>query len=486
MKKHAYLLIVGLIVGCFSDGFSGLRSCQLNVAGAERISSNGITDILIDGSNVWVATGQGLVRTTDGGSTWDLWGQEDGIGKGSVTAICAGHDMIWIATGFDTTTDLGSYDAGGGVGYSRDSENWVWYSQPVDSQNVEDYDPTTTNIQNLTYDIAITDDAIWIASFGGGFRRSTNLGRTWTPVTVDGNPFSSLDYLAHRAFAVMYDGSNLWAGSADGVHKSEDGGESWVTFNRQNQTSPISGNFVVALANQEWEDRSFVWAASVEALDSIEVRGVSMTEDGGLTWKTMLEGLFAHNFAFDGPDAYVATDKGLYKSQDFGDTWAVFPNIVDDESGEEIYSDEITCAAVDETGVLWVGSLDGLARSTDGGATWTIFRAFETPGESGVLETYAYPNPFSPLRHNTRGGDGYVRFQYAVDKPSKITVKIYDFGMNLVQIIADNKDRSSAGDYSEVWDGKNELGDMVANGVYFYQVIRSGHASLWGKVMVVN
>ena len=58
--------------------------------------------------------------------------------------------------------------------------------------------------------------------------------------------------------------------------------------------------------------------------------------------------------------------------------------------------------------------------------------------------------------------------------------------MNLVRTVVEDKDRFSPGDYSEVWDGRNEIGDRVANGVYFYQIVLTGEEPLWGKIIVVN
>ena len=84
------------------------------------------------------------------------------------------------------------------------------------------------------------------------------------------------------------------------------------------------------------------------------------------------------------------------------------------------------------------------------------------------------------------GDEGHVRFQYRTRSASSVTVKVYDFSMNLVRTVVEGKERPATGDYSEVWDGKNDLGDSVANGVYFYRISIDGAAPLWGKVMVVN
>jgi hypothetical protein len=459
------------------------------------VASNSISDLLRAGNTLWAATGGGLCSTPDGGASWRTVSPGGGLGKGSVTAMAVAGTTVWAATVFDTLTDQGHLEAGGGLSVSFDGgETWRWMRQPVDSAGETRYNPTTTHIQNTTWDIALVpsgrDTAVWIASFGGGFRKSLDRGVSWEAVTPDGNPFAPLTYLSHRAFSVLFDGETLWAGSAGGVHKSTDGGRTWVTFTHQNQAEGISGNFVVALGRQKTADRDVVWAATVETTsesgDTTEYRAVSKSEDGGLTWTTTLRGVFPHNFAFDDSAVYASTDRGLFKSLDYGETWAVFPLIRDSETGEACYDPEMNCAAAEPGRALWAGSSDGLARSLDNGISWKVFRAFRTPGSRGEPSTYAYPNPFSPYRHNLSGEDGHVRFQYTIAGPGRVTVRVYDFGMNLVATAVERRDRPAAGSYSEVWDGRNELGKLVSNGVYFFRIDVDGDEPRWGKVIVMD
>ncbi|NQT24383.1 hypothetical protein HQ585_03410 [candidate division KSB1 bacterium] len=460
----------------------------MNQGGDSRIASNLIDNIVIDGDHVWAGTNKGLMVTTDRGATWRTITRADGIGKGGVSAVAVKGALIWIATAFDTVTaTAGLLDAGGGLSYSTDhGDTWHWIHQPIDSRDETRYAPTTTNVQNLTYDIAISDNYIWIASFGGGLRRSRieDNGSEWEVITVDGQPFNVLEYLEHRAFSVIYEGGILWAGTAGGIHKSTDEGETWTTFNHENQAEPISGNFVVAIGRQTSSSRDLIWAATIEALGEDEYRAISITEDEGLSWRIVQDGYFTHNFAFLDSVAFAATDLGLYKSIDYGETWAWFMNYKDEASGDQIYVTDVNTVAVDSIG-LWVGTSDGLAYTEDE-YQWTIYRAFTMPGQNGNAETYAYPNPFSPRIHNQLGMEGFVRFQYTISNPTYVTVQIYDFGMNLVTTAVKDHYRPSEGSYAEVWNGTNDLGEPVANGVYFYRVDRSDDSSLWGKVMVVK
>ncbi len=483
---HGIFLLCLLSVGTLPAQTLRKHSFLLEGTPVERISSNYINDILIHNATVWIGGGQGLEQTSNRGESFLHFGREEHIGKGGISAIAASGDTIWVATAFDTTTALGQYEAGGGLSCSIDGgASWRWIPQPVDSQNVTEYNPTTTVIQNITYDIALVGKTVWITSFGGGLRKSDDMGASWQVVTVDGYPFDALGRLAHRVFSVHFDGENLWVGSAAGVHKSEDRGHTWITFD-QSQQEPISGNFVVAIGHQNLGTRKRIWAATIEALGEDEIRAVSFTDDGGLTWQLTLPGLFTHNFGFDPVSGavFAATDYGLYKSYN-GITWARFPSLVDADGRAAMYTDDIACAAVEEDGTLWVGSGDGAAYSENGGADWHLLRAYQPTGRNGQPDTYAYPNPFSPSNDNYSGEDGHARLQYHTDKTCQVTVTIYDFGMELVRTLLQDEYRSQ-GDQTEVWNGRNDLGKIVANGVYFYRIERSGQSTLWGKIMVVD
>ena len=451
-----------------------------------RISANDITDIVINENGIWFGTGEGLNYTDDNGLNFYNYSHKDGMAKGGVSAIGVKDDVVWVAASIDSILATGRFDVGGGLSYSLDNgETWNWIPQPVDARNdtAGDKKPTTTAVQNVTYDIAFGDNEIWIASWGGGLRKSSDMGKTWATVPPDKFPFDVSGNLNHRAFSVIYAENGLWVGTAGGINKSTDGGKTWTNYTAQSG-SGISGNFVVALGEQIFQDKNIVWAATWMAEGGEEFDAVSKTDNGGLTWEVTLKGEKAHNFAFYENDVYVPTDNGLYKSTDFGKTWALFPQIID-ETGNAVMTNEIYSVGF-KGGDLWVGTGDGLAKTSDRGNSWKIFRAFKPTGIEGEPSTYAYPNPFSPLRHNVIGGEGHVRIQYNAKNNTKVTIKIFDFGMNLVKNLVQDKSRAGGGDYYELWDGRNENGYIVANGVYFYLLELEGEKTAWGKIVVLN
>ncbi|MBN2411838.1 hypothetical protein JXQ31_09100 [candidate division KSB1 bacterium] len=460
-----------------------VQSYQLNVSPGEGLAGNGITDIFAGTRTVWLGTGHGLSFTKNNGKTIQSLGTAHGIGRGSISAMWVSGDTVIVATANDTLTQVSDDYLANGTGLSISLDNgqsWKHIKQPP-------FDFPT--VQNLTYDIAVLNGTIWLANFGGGLVKGENFGENWEVVPPDSFVFDPGKRLNHRAFSVITADNELWVGTAEGINKSVDGGKTWENFSRTNQEQPISGNFVNALAFQKAENRKIIWASTWKAEGETEFYAVSKSENGGKTWTTTLgdsvNGIRPANFCFDGSIVYVATYEGLYKSADFGETWCRFPRITDTVTGEKVYSTELY-SVMAQNGVVWAGTSDGLAKTSDNGYTWDVMRAFQPTGEGGRPRTYAYPNPFSPTRHNVLDNDGYVRIQYNTTLPTRVTIRIYDFAMDLVTTLVDGKIRYTDGDFNEVWNGRNDYGDMVANGVYFYSVEIDNDGTYWGKIMIVN
>ncbi|MFQ6032949.1 MAG: hypothetical protein ACE5K2_08520, partial [Candidatus Zixiibacteriota bacterium] len=82
-----------------------------------------------------------------------------------------------------------------------------------------------------------------------------------------------------------------------------------------------------------------------------------------------------------------------------------------------------------------------------------------------------------------------VRIHYKPRQSGAVTIKIYDFAMNLVTTLVDNQERVGGEEYNEPWNGRNgkdQKGDIVANGVYFFKVEAPGGQTEWGKLVVLK
>lgn len=476
--------------------------------------SNSITDIVTSGSTIWLGTGKGLSRSTDNGTTWRNYYNTPEFGQEDVSAIAVHNGEVWVATAHSTDVDGSSLPEGSGFRYSIDGgETWTILPQPRDTKNIDTlfYNAksriralgVTTNVNNISYDIAVTDSAVWITSYAGMARKSTDKGKTWQVVIIPPDylnsisPADSLVFdvspvggglglesnLNHRAFSVYAENwSNVWIGTAGGINQTTDGGKSWVKFNHKNQAEPISGNFVVALRSQAFAGQKIIWAATVNAEDSTERRGVSFSADGGQTWKTALTGEFCHNIGVKDSIAYIVTDNGIFRTSDVGQTWMQPGTIYDRNTRQRISSQKFY--SVDASGDnVWFGGNDGLVSTLDNtsnsfGSTWNVLHASQPL--SSNRSTYAYPNPFSP-------DDEVVRLHYSTDnKTAEVTIRIFDFGMNLVRTLISGAVRSGAPEYDEIWDGKDDDKRQVANGPYFYQVVVHDDDPMWGKILVLQ
>jgi hypothetical protein len=487
---------------------------EINIAQDENPASNSINGIIFQDNKIWIGTSRGVSLSTDNGTTWQNFYGNEAFGTESVSAI--GYDTLtntfWASTAHSIKKDDQFLPEGSGLRYTTDDGlTWTTIPQPLDNGNdsVEVYGinqiralPVTVAVQNLVYDIAFTPGNVWIATFAGGLRRSTDKGQTWKRVVLPPdylnsiNPDDTLNFclqpvagrfcpegnLNHRVFSVMAIYDTLYVGTAGGINKSTDNGMSWVKYSHSNQDYPISGNFVVALGYQTATNT--IWAATWKAEGASEFYGVSSTDDNGSTWKTFLEGERVHNFGFggvNGNQVAAPSDDGVFRTSNQGVTWLKPGTITDNTTGLTLLSNSFYSVAFNGNDV-WLGSGEGLAKITESGmwtGTWKLFIASQP-----VEETYAYPNPFNPKTD-------LLKIKYNITSPDQITIRIFDFGMNYVRTVIQNADRnpqhmvdkSGAVDY---WDGRDDSGRTVANGVYFYRVEKSSGDPIYGKILVIQ
>ncbi|MBU0472969.1 MAG: T9SS type A sorting domain-containing protein [Bacteroidetes bacterium] len=83
-----------------------------------------------------------------------------------------------------------------------------------------------------------------------------------------------------------------------------------------------------------------------------------------------------------------------------------------------------------------------------------------------------YPNPFASS----------TDIPYGLNKQSSVKVIIYDILGRVVQKF--NVGQKSSGTHNILWDGRNEFGQKVANGIYFYNFLVNGESQV--KKMVFN
>jgi photosystem II stability/assembly factor-like uncharacterized protein len=273
-------------------------------------------------------------------------------------------------------------------------------------------------------DIAIhpDDGSVWYVAVGsGGVWKTENAGTTWQPI-FDGESSYSIG-------SVALDPSNpatVWVGTGedvggrhvgygDGVYKSTDGGKTW-----KNMGLTASEHISTMLVHPD--DSDVVWVSVQGPLwTSGGERGLYKTNDGGETWRQVLgddEWTGVTDIVMDprDPDVlYAATwdrhrtvaaylgggpGSGIHKSTDGGETWTQLTTGLPSSNLGKI---GLAISPQDPDIVYAAVELDrrtgGLYRSTNRGGSWTKMSDAVSGGTGPhyYQELYASPHRFGRL-----------------------------------------------------------------------------------------
>ncbi len=473
------------------------------------ITSNSVIDIAYDGTGVWLGTGGGASYSSDGGASWLTFNGRSGLPSEQVSALGAGIHLgvphVWVATSHTEEVQGNSYPFGDG--FVRTVNHGVsWDTVRYPEQGI--------GYGKLSYDIEVFRGHIFSACFYGGLIRSTNGGLAWENFFLNAN--DSLDLLnenyisyTNRYFSVKIDSTglpdtiSLWAGSAFGIIRyiftnygnpalKQDTAVQ-LYFNA-NDTVPLDhrlpGNFVVSLGVNKIDTVKYLWAACRPGYGaSGQDYAIAYSTDDGIHWTKPLSKP-AWDFAFIGETTLVAFGDDRLSDRGYGlaigirdsltgdyPSWTYITS-VDDTSGRKRYfQSPFYCVEV-ISGEIWAGGADGVIKSADQGGSWSVFRS-----ELYADDHYAYPSPFSPYTSTRQGST--IHYKPAAN--AEVTIKIYDFNLDLVRTLIDAEPRAGGLEYDvDVWDGRNDEGVIVANGVYFYNIKFSSGQNWWGKVVVVK
>ncbi len=503
----------------------------------QSILYNSVTNLHAEGDVLWV--GPFLNFTRDGGASWQVAHADSLMGlTNRVYSLDVDGDVIWVGLGTTRTIESSgtqqAVDLVRGFIFSTDGgATWTYRSPDAPGDN----DPETTGILDLPSDtvtvyggvalptlpITVPEQSppwdidydplsgdVWAACQLAGLRRSKDGGLTWQrivlppdttaylspelgyqfpffvqPTRVPVDQFFGLNF---QLFSVLADAAGtVWAGSAGGLNRSDDGGDSWHHYTTDDG---LTGNWILSIEEQPRAGTSpAIWVATGPGRGVGEHYGAVVSRDHGETFEQVLINETVYDFAFDGSRVYIAGLGGLFISEDDGRTFRTEREFYDPTQPERttLPGTAAYAVAVAPSG-LWVGTQDGLFKSQDGGDTWRIYRADVPLSPDGLppnvpasrvpkVEAYAYPNPFSP------SSDRLVRLRYRLEAEGQVTIRILDYGMNLVRRLYDSG--SGRGEREVSWDGISDSGTRVANGPYFY-AIQTGADTFWGKILVLE
>ncbi len=125
-------------------------------------------------------------------------------------------------------------------------------------------------------------------------------------------------------------------------------------------------------------------------------------------------------------------------------------------------------------------SLSVTGKNNAGNQANQLTKEFTVSSEPKILDLYNYPNPFS----------GYTYFTFKLTQiPDELKIKIYTVAGRLIREFILNSAKLNY-DFNRIyWDGRDQDGDLVGNGVYLYKAIITSDGktrSLTQKLAVVR
>jgi len=190
--------------------------------------TNTAIDIIEHGGGVWLATGEGLNATADGGLTWSIHNSASGgsqpLISDNISAVFSVGGRLWVGSNHSEPINGRLYTLSDGVSYSDDNGlNWTQIDFSPAGQNI----PFVTGGDRVIYDITGHDEWLFFTAFAGGFLASRDGGISWRRIyasSLDSIQFNSggAPSFRNRYFSCATDTSHgdtlvVWAGTAGGL-----------------------------------------------------------------------------------------------------------------------------------------------------------------------------------------------------------------------------------------------------------------------------
>lgn len=321
------------------------------------------------------ATGGGLWKTTDGGTTWEP--VTDGqIGSASVgaLAVCeADPDVVYIGTG--EVQLRGNIQRGDGVYRSRDGgETW----EHIGLEEARNISRVRVHPRDC--------NTVFAAAFGHygeeneerGIYKSTDGGETWRKVLYRDARSGGADLSIHPVdpnlmYATLWEAwRKPWAmssgGPGSGLFRSTDGGESWTEITNNPGFIPqgmLVGKSGISVSPV---DRNRVFAI-VEA----DSGGVFRSDDGGETWtrtnveRKLRQRAFYYTRIYadtQDRDRVYVLNVGFFRSDDGGESFDTAIRVPHGDNHD-------LWIATNDNQRMVQGNDGGGNVSVNGGRTWT-------------------------------------------------------------------------------------------------------------------
>ena len=327
--------------------------------GIERASVN---DIVASGPNLLAAAKSScpiylnIFKSTDNGATWS---GTSGLQNKIINSFAIKGSVVWAfffalpnESGVARSTDNGNTwqvvpsiitDAGESI-VSDDAiivaeDNFIWRSTD----------------DGMSWDVVEQFALTGIGSFAKAGTKLFGAARTGIQTSTDNGASWTFEPFSDGAFSFSSNGSTIYLGSASKVFKSTDLGTTWIDM-----SNGLGNGGIEALLY----DGSTLFAGT--PADAV---GIYRSTNGGQNWEPAAAGLpiaseIRSMIAFGGYVFAGTQGDGIYRSSDHGNTWAKT------DVNNLLLADALVLAFCVKDNNLFAGAINGIYKSTDGGATF--------------------------------------------------------------------------------------------------------------------
>ncbi len=271
-----------------------------------------------------LASGNGVYKSVDAGSTWTRVGLEDTRQISRIVVDPRNPQIVYVGAlghAYGPNNERGVFKSIDG------GKNWIRVLDQGPEIGVSDLAICSSNPQILFAGTWHTRRPLWsvyapIDGPGGGLFRSTDSGKTWTRLNANGLPEGDWGRVG---VAVAADGQRAYAliqaDKKSGLYRSDDGGNSWVLENAD-----------ARLTSRHWYFNSIT--VDPHNRDVFYVPNVALygSEDGGKTISVVRGapgGDDYHQIWIDPTNSssmILGTDQGATITLNHGETWSSWYN----------------------------------------------------------------------------------------------------------------------------------------------------------------
>ena len=187
---------------------------------------------------------------------------------------------------------------------------------------------------------------------------------------------------------------------------------------------------------------------------------------------TVVEGIVEEGIDFSLDPAYYPPANVSIDS-DAGSLYWDDPQLVRDITGYQVYLDESSVGQIDAeiTEFSFIGLINGTEYTAGVAAMYgdylseivTVDFTYEGTGSEDFIPSITtlhgnYPNPFNPS----------TDIRFSLGRDTEVLLDVYNIKGEKVRTLVDG--HLQVNDYSIQWNGKDDSGDIVGSGVYFYKL----------------